>query len=54
MELFTDNGVVRAIVVRSRRSPAIPLVVKKKKKPIYNSTIPPPLTETAVPVQLST
>jgi len=29
MELFTDNGVVRAIVVRSRRSPAIPLVVKK-------------------------
>ena len=29
MELFTDNGVVRTIVVRSRRPLAIPLVVKK-------------------------
>jgi hypothetical protein len=56
MDLCTDNGVVRATVVRSLSvcPYAIPRLEELKKESIPNSTIPPPPTETAMPVQLST
>ena len=56
MDLCTDNGVVRATVVRffSVCPYAIPCLEELRKTSIPNSTILPPPTETAMPVQLST
>ena len=57
MELSTNNGVILVKVVRSLvLLPSLILknnLVVKKNDPSHNSTIPPPPTETAVPVQLS-